>query len=187
MSMIAEVRRVPAEELAELIRDPSEIFWFVHGTEPYQTPPGLLARMFRRDPPPIERPPWQPPPEGCRVDLGKAWHCLHYLLTGEPWGGELPAAYLLSGGTQLGEIDVGYGPARALSPDQVVEFHQHLRTLSEADLSERFDPAEMERAEIYGAARSKEELPHLWAHLEALRDLLGDAASAGDGAIIYLY
>lgn len=187
MSMLAEVRRVPAAELTELIRDPSDIFWYLHGCEPYRAPRSLFTRLFKREPPPRERAPWRAPSDDFRVHLDKAWHCVHFLLSGDPWKGDLPSAYLLAGGTELGDVDVGYGPARALSPAQVSEFHQYLCTVTESDLRERCDPGAMERAEIYGALESVDEVPYVWDHIEALRDLLGSAAAAGDGAIIYIY
>ncbi len=188
MSMLADLRRVRPETLERLRADPSDIFWFLHGSEPYRPPRGLLARLFGpREPPRPEREPWQPPPAEELLSLDKTWHCLHFLLAGEPWEGELPAASLLAGGSELGEVDVGYGPARALAPEQVADFHRHLESVSESELRERCDPEQMEAAEIYGAVRSRDELSALWPYLEALRDFLGRATADGDAVIVYLY
>lgn len=188
MSMIGEIRRVSASELARLVREPSDIFWYLHGSEPYQPPASLWGRLFhRKSPTQPQRGTWQAPPDDYVVDLDKSWHCIHFLLADDPWQGPLPAAYLLAGGTEIGGVDVGYGPARALAPEQVAEFHAYLSGITESELRERCNFTRMQDAEVYCALRSLEEFPHLWNRVEALRDLLGAAASAGDGAIVYVY
>src|SRR5688572_8764533 len=40
--------------------------------------------------------------KGVRCDIHKAWHAIHYVLTGSADGGEPPDCYLLDGGTALG-------------------------------------------------------------------------------------
>ena len=54
--------------------------------------------------------------EGSVADLDKAWHGLHYLFTGTDEGGNSPLDFLAVGGEEIGTIEVGYGPARALEP-----------------------------------------------------------------------
>lgn len=48
------------------------------------------------------------------ANLDKAWHGIHFLLTGSTWEGEKPLNFLISGGETIGEIEVGYGPARSI-------------------------------------------------------------------------
>src|SRR5438270_363103 len=79
----------------------------------------------------------QPGRPGC--DLHKAWHAIHYVLTGTADGGTEPSCLLLIGGTELGEDD-GYGPPRLLSPDQVRAFDAALRPFdAPGALGARFD------------------------------------------------
>jgi hypothetical protein len=112
--------------------------------------------------------------QGEDLDLDKAWHGLHYLLTGTAWGGEAPLNSLLVGGEQVGDEEehaVGYGPARILLPPQVAAFSQALATLSLAEISERFNPIEMTELDIYPSIwdREDEELEE-WM-LESLAEL----------------
>ena len=58
------------------------------------------------------------------VLLEKAWHGLHYLLTGETWEGHGPLAFLLAGGEQLGDDDES--PLRWFAPDEAKQIHQAL-------------------------------------------------------------
>jgi hypothetical protein len=48
------------------------------------------------------------------LDVDKAWHCIHFMLTGNAEGGEEPLASAILGGREAGE-DVGAEPRR--SPD----------------------------------------------------------------------
>jgi Domain of unknown function (DUF1877) len=82
------------------------------------------------------------------VSLEKAWHGLHYLLTGSATSGELPLAFLLEGGDPIGE-DLGYGPPRFFDHDQVAELHAALSTISDDDLWSRFDAAQMTAEGVY--------------------------------------
>ena len=89
-------------------------------------------------------------------DLDKAWHAIHYLLTKSAWGGDPPLNFLLLGGTEVGTVDVGYGPARALTSGQVREIHAALLPIDEAGLRSRFDPTEMMALDIYPAIWDRE-------------------------------
>ncbi len=53
-------------------------------------------------------------------DVDKAWHAIHYTLTGGLWGmtGE-PASWLVFGVEPVNEEDMGYGPARLIENDVV--------------------------------------------------------------------
>src|SRR3954470_8881166 len=53
------------------------------------------------------------------LDIDKTWHVIHFLLTGEAWGGEPPLVDAVLGGTELPETDAGYGPFRYLTPAEV--------------------------------------------------------------------
>ena len=60
------------------------------------------------------------------LSLAKSWHGLHYILTGDPVQGDPPLNFLLVGGAEVGDEDIGYGPAGSLIPS----LWQTLTTLS---------------------------------------------------------
>lgn len=104
------------------------------------------------------------------VDLDKAWHGVHFLLTGTAWEGEGPIASLLLGGHASTE-DVGYGPARGLTAAEARAFRDALAGLDEAELHRRFDPKRMTALEIY---------PDVWdrgAESEQLFEMLADGVT----------
>ena len=82
------------------------------------------------------------------VSLEKAWHGLHFLLTGSGMEGELPLAFILQGGKEVGE-DTGYGPPRFFDHAQVAELHTALEAISDDELWSRFDAEQMSADSVY--------------------------------------
>ncbi len=137
MEIICWMRQVSAKYAHHLLNEPGEVIQYIEDSDD-----GDL----------VEEGP------GEDLYLEKAWHGLHYLLTGTPWGGTEPWYYLLSGGEQVGGPQnhaVGSGPARVLLPAQVAAFDQ---ALSPEELTARFDPTEMRELKIY---------PEIWGQAEA--------------------
>src|SRR5262249_6103564 len=107
MAMIGNLRPASDFEIERLLANPAEITRFLYGAAADGSE---------------------------RVVLNKAWHAIHFVLTGSRLGGEEPLNFLVSEGTPVGEVDVGYGPARALSSTQV----RHI-----ADALARIEPEEI--------------------------------------------
>jgi hypothetical protein len=82
------------------------------------------------------------------VSLEKAWHGLHFLLTGSAMEGEPPLGFLLEGGEAIGD-DLGYGPPRFFDPEQTKELNSALAAISDDDLWRRFNPAKMSADGVY--------------------------------------
>ena len=64
------------------------------------------------------------------IDTGKAWHAIHFLLTGQARPANGLLGFLCSGGAVIAGADVGYGPPRAYTSDQVAAL---VATLSRLD------------------------------------------------------
>jgi Domain of unknown function (DUF1877) len=128
------------------------------------------------------------------VYLDKAWHGIHFLLTGSAEEGEEPLCYLVHGGEipdweKYGE-DYPDGPPRVLRPDQIANWANALSTISAEDLRKRFDPKAMMKAEIYPTTWDRdpeEELGYLLGYYESLRSFLDQAKKENKGAIITIY
>jgi hypothetical protein len=127
------------------------------------------------------------PPNFLEVD--KAWHGIHYLLTGDPEGGSGPLALAVLGGKEVGD-EVGYGPARFVMPEEVKAVATALEGIDEADFRTRFVPKEMAAAEIYPEVIWEREgadaLQYLVDYYIALLDFYRAAANRGDGVIAWL-
>ena len=130
--------------------------------------------------------------ERTSTDLDKAWHGIHWLLTGSADGGDEPHCYLLAGGEQVGDVDVGYGPARALTSQQVAAWDDALTKISREELGRRFEPKAMLDADIYPQiwARSikgeEDTLDYLLQAYAGLRDFVAAARRERSGLLVYL-
>jgi Domain of unknown function (DUF1877) len=80
--------------------------------------------------------------------LQKEWHGIHYLLTGDPWSAAGPYGQVILGGVEIG-ADLGYGPARLLTPPEVKAIAAQLKNMPVEKLRERYNAAAMDRAKIY--------------------------------------
>lgn len=90
------------------------------------------------------------PPSGLNID--KAWHGIHYLLTGTTSTSKGPYGAVILGGQDVGP-DLGYGPPRFLTISEVAEVSKALNDLPADQLRRRYDPKAMDAADVY---------PHVW-------------------------
>lgn len=173
MSMILRLCTLSDKNIERLIADPPLIWKVVAADDPdtyaqarQEASQGFLSKLFGRKTSPVTDFSLTDGEGGC-VRLDKAWHGIHYLLTGTAWEGEEPLNFLVSGGREVGDIDVGYGPARALTSKQVQSLNTALQPIDEAVLKSRFNPSEMMALEIY---------PEIWDRDPAEDDAFGYCA-----------
>jgi hypothetical protein len=120
------------------------------------------------------------------VDLGTAWHGLHFLLNGSAWGGSGPLFDAVLGGTPVGDPS-SYEPIRFVGPAHVEAVAEALP--SPDDLTPRFTHKALKQAEVYPDSA--------WQQADVLTSLLlpayvrlvalfTDAAAAGAAVLITL-
>ncbi len=121
------------------------------------------------------------------IDVDKAWHGIHYLLTGKVDEGAEPLSWAVLGGEEIGE-EIGYGPARFLEPEQVHSIAAWLP--DDIVFKSRFDPQAMEKAKIYPEViwvrDGDDALDYLVENYRELVAFYRSAAERGDGAILWL-
>jgi Domain of unknown function (DUF1877) len=123
------------------------------------------------------------------VDVDKAWHGIHYLLTGQGEGGVPPQSLAVFGGEEFGP-DLGYGAARFLTPDEVRSVAATLARLPPEALVPQFDPRDMEAKQIYPngiwVRDGQEALDYALDNYQPLQVFYRDAAARGDAVIQWL-
>ncbi|MBI2094267.1 MAG: YfbM family protein [Candidatus Omnitrophica bacterium] len=166
-SMIGNFRQISPKQLQEIQKDPSTIHSLLYPEDGASDEP-LVA-------------------SGELLDVDKAWHGLHFLLTGDPWTGKPPLAYAVLGGKEIGD-DVGYGPVRFLTSEQVREASQALAVLPADELRKRFDPAQFKQADIYPEIwdENDEALTYLLENYLRLVQFYQNAAAKGNAVLFYL-
>ncbi|MEY2934020.1 MAG: hypothetical protein RL033_4769 [Pseudomonadota bacterium] len=166
MSMILTVRRLGDPDLLRLREHPE-----------------LVADYLGED-----------PPDGfgpfADIDVDKAWHAIHFLLTHTAWEGAPPLNFVVTGGTEVGDA-LGYGPARGFTSAEVRLVADALEALTPDVLLQRFDPAALTAAEIYPQTwdRPPEEddtRGYVADYFDQLRSFVIDAAAAGEAMLISL-
>src|SRR5215218_10110559 len=84
-----------------------------------------------------------------RLDLEKAWHAIHFVLTGTRLGGDAPLNFLVSVDTPVGDVDVGFGPARVLRSQQVQQLAAALAGVPPGEFAQRVDLRRLDEMAIY--------------------------------------
>jgi hypothetical protein len=123
-----------------------------------------------------------------KLSLEKAWHGLHFLLTGLASGGTGPEAFLFAGGESFGE-DLGYGPARLFHPDAVHALSTALSEISDDQLWRRYDSTRMTAEFIYPCIWDEDEAELREEYLRyyhALKDVVGRASNSNNGLVIVM-
>jgi hypothetical protein len=175
MSMIGNFRRISDAKLNSLLAEPDTITDFLYPEEENADAPESEAFAD--------------------LDVDKAWHGIHCLLTGTAWEGEPPLGFIVSGGQEIGDVDVGYGPARGFTSAEVRAIAGALSALDRDALLARYDPAAMNQLEIYPASpdgwppRDKDEdglIEYLTDYYDMLRDFVLGAAKEGEALLVYL-
>lgn len=120
--------------------------------------------------------------------LAEYWHVMHYLLSGKIWSGKMPEAFLLDGGSFIGTVDVGYGPARVFDPTETQIIANMLEHKKVEDLIANFDPLQLTDVDIYPQiwdttpnARSK-----CMEYFKQLQYFMRHAAENQRGLVVYL-
>ena len=92
------------------------------------------------------------------------------------------------GGTQVSDEDMGYGPARYLTPMQVRNVSRALATVSPVQLIARWDAPRIAAADIYPQIwdDTPENREYVSTNYEKLCDLFTVAANHGDAMIVWL-
>lgn len=123
------------------------------------------------------------------TDLDKAWHGIHYLLTGTAWEGDSPRNFLVLGGTEVGDIDVGYGRARAFDSQAVKEISRSLAAIDREELHRRYDPVRMTELEIYPGiwdedVEEEETIGYCLEYFDELKEFIARTAEKDLGMVI---
>jgi Domain of unknown function (DUF1877) len=130
-----------------------------------------------------------------RVDLGKDWHALHFLLTGDSSDNPEhrpndPLHNLVMGGKPT-SLDATYGPVRKFEHDEIRRIVAALERISVDELRARFSPEAFNAAEIYPRPRpggwDLTEIESVFAIFPKLRQLFVDALNASEVVIVYAH
>jgi hypothetical protein len=161
MAMIANLRPASDADIARLLANPTEITRFLYGS----AADGSV-----------------------QVVLNKAWHAIHYVLNGSRLGGEEPLNFLVAEGTPVGDVDVGYGPARVLTSHRVRQLATALIGIQPDEVARRVDLKRFDEEAIYPGnwQRNGYNADYVVLHYRHLREFISRTAEQGQGLILYI-
>ena len=117
---------------------------------------------------------------GATISLDKAWHGIHYLLCGAVEPTTTLISKTILGGTEVGDDFSGYGEARYFSVAETAAISSELnRGNLEAEMTRRYDPAQMTKLGIYPNGWSGPDMQWLLGEFRNLRAFYADASSKG--------
>jgi hypothetical protein len=159
--MIGNLRPASDTEIERLLANPTDVTRFLYG-----------ADAAERE----------------RVSLHKAWHAIHFALTGSRLGGPEPLNFLLDEGTAVGTVDVGYGPARVLSSRQVQAIAAALQPITPEEVGQRVDLARLDQEVIYPGNWQTNGIgqEYVVSNYVELRNLVARLAAEGLGLVLYI-
>ena len=161
MAMIANLRPATDRDIDRLLANPSEITRFLYGSGA----------------------------DGCeRVELHKAWHAIHFVLKGSRLGGDAPLNFLVAEGTPVGEVDVGYGPARVFNSEEVRHLASALILIAPDEVAHRVDLQRFDAEDIYPGnwQANGYDADYVVDNYRSMRDLVARTAADGLGLILYI-
>lgn len=125
----------------------------------------------------------------CCID--KAWHAIHYTLTGEVWGGSNDdiLSKLVLGGVPVNDEDMGYGPMRLLDKDIVQQLTGALEEWDETAFREKFNLKAMAENDVYPMMDEENEevfFEYVWKSLDALKQFFKDAAQKNQNILTFI-
>ena len=129
------------------------------------------------------------------MDIDKAWGGILYLLTGNAFAfgsleDEVDSLNRIFFSAQFfdEDMDVGYGPAHYLTPEQVAGINRKIASLTEADLKSHYDPEAMNKEKkLYPSLDWNEKIfDYLYFHFQALQSFFATAASRREAIVTFL-
>src|SRR5690606_12341267 len=152
MGMVLGLRRATDSQLNTLLRHPRliEELLFEEPRAAAVERTGLMDKLIstfgcQRRAPVIEC----EREEGDEIDLDKSWHGMQFVLAGSGYATGGPLSFLVEEWPEIGDIVVGYGPAKAINAAAVSRFHDALHKVDAATLRAGYDPEAMLEEDIY--------------------------------------
>jgi hypothetical protein len=166
------------EEIGTLLQSPASIHAFLRNAIPVEAP-GCIGSFLGKKPRTLQ-------PTRPYFDLGKSWGAVNFVFTGTGNEIPLPQGFITSGGSYVGNEDVGYGPARVLDSNEVGQVAAMLEALDVDSFRARVDAKRMRTLHLSGAPPSDDLVlaQYLFNDYYRLREFMLERARLGEGVVI---
>ncbi|MFO7462061.1 MAG: YfbM family protein [Desulfatiglandales bacterium] len=119
------------------------------------------------------------------MELGKTWHFLHYLITGDAKSGEYPLGYAVMIGHPFNKY---LSDLTWRSPDEVQDIADALANISEKELLKKRNPPKTSKIQIYDypAGFKKKDIEEVLPYFRKLRGYYSAAAKQGNAMLVHV-
>lgn len=124
------------------------------------------------------------------VDVDKAWHAIHFVLSGNPWdcSQDDPLSQAVLYGTPIGE-NMGYGPAMLKTAAEVKQIAQALSLITKEWFHDHYSIADMIEEHIYPVREEEdgeEFFAYIWGAFLCLQDFYQKASAKERCVLFYI-
>ena len=122
-------------------------------------------------------------------DLDKSWQGIHFCLNETACEAIPPMDFIIEGGENAGDIEVGLGPARLINSETVKEINIKISNISREQLYKKYNPSEMEKLDIYPNIWERdgdEGFEYIWEYFETLKQFICSCSKHNVGMALYL-
>jgi hypothetical protein len=129
-------------------------------------------------------------PNDTFLQLDKAWHGIHFALTGMGGEAAFPRGFIMSSGKEIGEENLGYGPARAFEADEVQEIADSILRIDKARFTVGLKDVWTNNVALYGIqedpSEASNEIEYCYDYFQFLQTFLKAALEQGLGMVVYM-
>ena len=129
--------------------------------------------------------------EGNMLCIDKAWHAIHFTLTGEEWevSEDKPISQAVLGGEPVNDEDMGYGPMRLIPRELVSQIADALAEVDQAVFQSKFNLKDMMEKQIYPVMYNENEkqfFSYVWEMFVELKKFYKDASEKNHNVLTFI-
>ncbi|PCJ17697.1 MAG: hypothetical protein COB02_12830 [Candidatus Cloacimonadota bacterium] len=127
--------------------------------------------------------------ENKEIDLDKAWDGLNFCLNQNSSSFDSLLTFIIQGGEDIGDIDIGYGPGRFFRDKTTKDIALLLNEWDENKLRESYNPKKMEELDIYPniwMTDNEEAFEYILDHFKVLKAFINECVKDNLGILIFL-
>ena len=122
------------------------------------------------------------------INVDKTWEIIHFTLTGNKQVDGAGSLSVDPFGIHHFEVDLGYGPASYLDPEEVGEVAEHLNRINPDSFSNFINAEELASANVYGSNEESDEeiIEYVLPYYKEVRDLYLKTVKGKKGIVFWV-
>lgn len=185
--MLGMVGQISDADIDKLTEEPKRVEQLLNDGQYFEKKQSFWKTLFSKPDKPVYS--WTPDAGNATCDMDKAWHLLHFVLSGNMEGGDGPENFIMTGGQEIGE-DLGYGPTRFFKAKATEEIGKFIAQLSKQTIHHRLEKQQLKGQDIYPIndnELSEEDREWILEEFADLKDFFQQTIKSHKGFYVYIY